>query len=400
MSLKEYLYHVKQHSEYTTFTLLTGEHAGERSVTLTDSFSRARRRISYADGEGASRPLVTGFSDDKNGTFEVNDEKIYVERTVEQDELVVLGCGHVSIPLIIIANMAGFKVTAVDDREKYVEDAREAGADDCVCRPFSEFLQYYRGNDHTFFVIVTREHKYDAECLRELLNKPCAYIGMMGAKKRVAAVKEKLLSEGFSKESFDILHTPIGLPINSDTPPEIAISIMAEIIRERHKKENIRWPDDILEEIIGQNHYAGHSILCTVVSKKGSAPREIGARMLVRDDGKVINTIGGGPTELFFINKCMEIFRSIQDSGSVPGSDSIHDSGSMPDLGSMPDSGSMPNSDSMHDSGKTEGSDGKEAFEKKAGLPLLVERDLGSPEAAAEGEYCGGLIKVFLEWAT
>lgn len=324
--------------EGLTMTVLTGINAGER-VLLSSG------QILHSGGEEALKWAGKLESVMKSGTYEIAGERVFIEKSGVKDHLVVLGCGHVAIPVIKIAKMADFLVTAVDDREEYAEAARKAGADKALSGSFTEVIESLKSDDHTYFIIVTREHLCDVECLRAVLKKSCAYIGMMGARRRVQAVKEMLISEGFVDRDFEKLHTPIGLKINSDTPAEIAVSILAELIQERHKDNNILWPDDILGELTGDNAYAGHSTLCTVVSKEGSAPREVGARMLVRDDGKVINTIGGGPTEMFVIDKCRK------------------------------------------------GLAGEEE------LPQLIKRDLGSKESAKEGEFCGGVVEIFVERA-
>lgn len=340
MRLRDYLRRVKEIKAgdgVLTLTVLTGERAGER-VLLSSG------QIMDSGGEEALRWADKLETVLRSGIYEMRGEKVFVEKTGEREHLVVLGCGHVSIPVIKIAKMTGFRVTAVDDRAEYAEAAKEAGADEAVCGSFGEVLKDIPGDENTYYVIVTREHLCDVECLKEVLDKPCAYIGMMGARRRVAAVKEQLKTEGFSENAFEKLHTPIGLPIKSDTPEEIAVSILAELIKERHNRECILWPEDILDELIGDNAYAGRSVLCTVASRKGSAPRDVGARMLVREDGKVINTIGGGPMEMYYIDIC------------------------------------------------------RKALAGETDLPQLVVRDLGSVESAEEGEFCGGVVEVFLEY--
>ena len=124
----------------------------------------------------------------------------------------------------------------------------------------------------------------------------------MGSKRRVRIVKEKLAEEGIPREVLDAVYTPIGLAIGAETPEEIAVSVMAEIIEVKNqKKRNFGYPKEILDAILGANPHErpmeGRKILTTIVTRKGSAPREVGTKMLILPDGRCIGTIGGGCVE-------------------------------------------------------------------------------------------------------
>jgi xanthine dehydrogenase accessory factor len=148
------------------------------------------------------------------------------------------------------------------------------------------------------------------DCLRAAIKKPNAYIGMMGSKKRVALVKEQLTGEGIPAELLVQVHTPIGLPIGSETPEEIAVSIMAEIIREKNAKKRISsYEKELLACLTGENRTGQNSVLCTIVAKKGSAPREIGTKMLILEDGTTVGTIGGGCAESSIIQIGLHMLR-------------------------------------------------------------------------------------------
>jgi xanthine dehydrogenase accessory factor len=89
---------------------------------------------------------------------------------------------------------------------------------------------------NTWLVLITREHKHDYILLKQLLGTEYAYLGMIGSRRRTTKVKQRLIDEGFAKAEIDNLHSPIGLEINAQTPAEIAISIMAEIIKVKNKE--------------------------------------------------------------------------------------------------------------------------------------------------------------------
>lgn len=118
--------------------------------------------------------------------------RIFRERIGRIPRLVICGGGHVSAAATKLGKMLGFEVTVLEDRPKFADHVRKAGADNVICAPFKEGLAKIGGDSDTWFVIVTRGHRYDAECLEIIVEKQNAYIGMMGSKRRVAIVKDQL----------------------------------------------------------------------------------------------------------------------------------------------------------------------------------------------------------------
>lgn len=190
----------------------------------------AQTRIDGA--EAGKKILLKGEPKNTDSIFtNESGERIFQERISRPAKLVICGAGHVSMPIIRMGKMLGFHVTVVEDRPKFADDARRAEADQVYCEPFEDGLEKIKGDTDTWFVIVTRGHRYDTDCLRTILSKPRAYVGMMGSKRRTAIVKDQLEAEGFEREVLEAVHTPIGLKIAAETPEEIAVSIMAEIIQ-------------------------------------------------------------------------------------------------------------------------------------------------------------------------
>ena len=101
------------------------------------------------------------------------------------------------------------------------------------CGDYAELLRQMPGSRDHYFVCMTRGHRFDQECLLEIFKKSHAYIGMMGSKKRSFLVKKDLVEAGFAPELVESLHAPIGLPIGAQTPAEIALSVMSEIVKVR-----------------------------------------------------------------------------------------------------------------------------------------------------------------------
>lgn len=214
-----------------------------------------------------------------------------------------------SIPVIQMGKMVGFKVTVLEDRPMFADNARRAGAHEVICESFEEGLKNIEGDEGTFFVIVTRGHRYDQVCLENIVRKKHAYIGMIGSRKRVALVKETVIAGGADPEVVDKVYTPIGLRIGAETPEEISIAIMAEIIEVKNKNKGVGgYPKEIIRSILEEKEEM-HKVLATIVARKGSAPRGVGAKMMIRPDGSCIGTIGGGCVEADIVRRALVMIR-------------------------------------------------------------------------------------------
>ena len=127
---------------------------------------------------------------------------VFMERLGGSPGLLVFGAGHVSMPIIKIGKMLRFSVTVLEDRPKFADQARRAGADRVICEPFSQGLAQAELGPDTYAVIVTRGHRYDEDCLYGILSRErelgtaCAYVGMMGSRRRTAMVRERMRELG------------------------------------------------------------------------------------------------------------------------------------------------------------------------------------------------------------
>ncbi|MCD8132657.1 MAG: XdhC family protein [Clostridiales bacterium] len=233
-----------------------------------------------------------------SGIRELAGEKIYCEVVGHEKNLVICGGGNISIPVIQIGKMLGFKTIVLEDRPKYADNARRAGADRVYCEVFEKSLDKIDGNQDTFFIIVTRGHRYDQICLEKIAAKEHAYIGMIGSRRRTAIVKNALAEKGVDRQVLDDVYTPIGLDINAETPAEIAVAIMAEIIKVKNQKtKDGEYSKELMHAILDEKENPEDKILVTIINRQGSAPREVGTKMLVKKDGTCIGTIGGGCVE-------------------------------------------------------------------------------------------------------
>lgn len=220
--------------------------------------------------------------------------KVFFEIWNKNPRLVVCGGGHVAAAMIRLARFLHISTTVIEDRPLFANHAREAGADEVVCDSFEHGLKTIDGDEDTYFVIVTRGHRFDKVCLEAVLHKKYGYVGMMGSRSRIRLLKKAMEEEGYSMEQLGQLHAPIGLDIKSETPEEIAVSIMGEIIEVKNSQKRTEgFSDEIMEGM----QISGKKVLATIVMRKGSAPRQIGTKMLILSDGTTRGTIGGGCAE-------------------------------------------------------------------------------------------------------
>ncbi len=162
------------------------------------------------------------------GEIEVLLEPITSEATV-----FVFGCGHISTYFVPLAKTVEFKVVVADDRPDFANRERFPNADEIVLDDFEGLLEKLRIDENAYLVIVTRGHFHDKIVLEQALQTHARYIGMIGSRRKVRMVLENLKEKGVSEDLLKRVHAPIGLDIGAETPEEIAVSILAELIQVR-----------------------------------------------------------------------------------------------------------------------------------------------------------------------
>ncbi|MGH2608032.1 MAG: XdhC family protein [Tepidiformaceae bacterium] len=155
---------------------------------------------------------------------------IYAEVLESKPAFVVVGAGHIGRSLAKLADFLDFHVVVIDDREDFADPERLPEADQVICGEYEAALDGLPINANTSIVMVTRGHKQDELALRHALGRGAGYVGMIGSKRRTSAVLEHLKADGFDPEELGRVRTPIGLDIGAETPEEIAIAILAEVI--------------------------------------------------------------------------------------------------------------------------------------------------------------------------
>ncbi|NMM62849.1 xanthine dehydrogenase [Clostridium sp. P21] len=253
--------------------------------------------------------------------FGSSEKEIYlIEPYFPEPKLIVLGGGHIAKPLVEFGSKLGFSVTVVDDRPSFANSKRFPDAKNVICESFDKCFDLINLNPSTFVVIVTRGHRHDMDCLKQVLKHNTAYTGMIGSKRRVRGVMDQLVKEGYSKEKLDKVNSPIGLDIGAVTPEEIAVSIISQVVSYRRlvntkngRKKIIKsnWPEfdrDVLLALSKEEKEP--KAIITIISTKGSVPRKEGAKMLVYPHGKILGSIGGGCSEGSVINSARYILRN------------------------------------------------------------------------------------------
>lgn len=156
--------------------------------------------------------------------------QIYLEPYSPPATLLVLGAGHVGRALVRLGNWLGYRVALYDDRLDYAAPAQAPEADVYLHGSIDDALAQFPITAQTYVAAVTRNVEVDRLILPRLLASPAAYIGVIGSRRRWAETKRLLLADGVAEEALSRLHSPIGLELNAETPEEIAVSILAEII--------------------------------------------------------------------------------------------------------------------------------------------------------------------------
>ncbi len=153
----------------------------------------------------------------------------------------IFGAGHVGVCVAHLASYVNFRVVVMDDRADFVTPERIPDAEHLVAlRTFDEAFKDLVVDEESYIVIVTRGHSHDRIVLDQSLRTKAVYIGMIGSRRKNRIVFERLLSDGFTREDLERVHAPIGLPIGGETPEEIGISILAEMIQIRNRKDQLK----------------------------------------------------------------------------------------------------------------------------------------------------------------
>ena len=167
---------------------------------------------------------------------QLEDAIAVVEPSIKPKTAFLFGAGHVARPTAHLCSLTGFYVTVLDDRKEFADAAHFPDTHDVVL--LDSFENAFSGlavDEDAFIVIFTRGHLHDRTVLAQALRTPAAYVGMIGSRKKRDAIYGALLNAGFGQEDIERVHSPIGMAIGAQSPEEIAVSIVSEMILERSR---------------------------------------------------------------------------------------------------------------------------------------------------------------------
>jgi xanthine dehydrogenase accessory factor len=225
-----------------------GAKVGER--TVVDISRRAAPLDGFAGlGAAAAQQLGERTADAVAALFEVGADgavrpatrvepsgapRVFLDPITGAQRLIIVGAGHIAQPLAQLGSMLGFHVTVIDDRAAFANRERFPNADKIIVRSFTAAIEALELDRHCYLLSVTRGHAFDEEVVRTALRKRNgAFIGMIGSRRRVRATLERIAEDGVPASELNEVHAPLGVDLGAETPAEIAVSIIAEIIRER-----------------------------------------------------------------------------------------------------------------------------------------------------------------------
>ena len=221
----------------------------------------------------------------------------------EKPQLVICGGGHVGYQIAQFGKALDFKVIVIDDREDFANEERFNGVE-VICKPFNEAIQQIEAPTATYFAIVTRGHEQDSTCLQTILDQGFKYVGMMGSRVKRRQVMAKLQALGYDEALLQEVHAPIGIDCEAQTPAEIAISVVAELIQVKNTTTALPYPGAEVVEAMANGRAA---VLASIIEKKGSAPRGSGSVLVLTETGEVLGTVGGGSIEKHVIERAKSI---------------------------------------------------------------------------------------------
>jgi xanthine dehydrogenase accessory factor len=162
---------------------------------------------------------------------------IFVEPVIPQPRAFIFGGGHVSKSLSKVANLAGFATTIVDDREAFANKERFPEAEGVYADEYENVFPQLEITSSSYLIIVTRGHRDDMRVLKWAVTTPARYIAMIGSKRKTISVIKQLEKEGMPRDAFEKIFAPMGLEIGAESPEEIAISVVAEMIAVRRSPD-------------------------------------------------------------------------------------------------------------------------------------------------------------------
>ena len=226
-------------------TIVRGEtHVGAKLLVLPDRTAHGTLGSPALNAQviaDAERAIWTGEA--RTRTYTVESETgaqafdVFIEGFPPPPLLVIIGAGHIAIPLTIFAKTLNYRVVVVDARSAFATRERFPMADELIVAWPDEVLEQMDLNPSTSVVVLTHDPKFDEPSLKVVLSREVGYVGAVGSRKTREERDERLKKQGLTDEQLRRIHGPIGLNIGAESPEEMALAIMAEIVATRHHKD-------------------------------------------------------------------------------------------------------------------------------------------------------------------
>ncbi len=215
-------------------------------ITQVKSSKKSKRHIIAENENFENLPeslldkiFLNGKLVNKTQIINIENNTYFTDPFMKKGNLILTGAGHISAEVAKLAAKVDFDVIVIDDREEFANPSRFPEASEIkIIDNFEKIYEILNTYDNTYIVILTRAHLFDQTVLEQALKTDSIYIGMIGSKRKKDAIYENLLKKGISNKLLNTVHSPIGLNIGAQTPEEIAISIIAELIEIRAKGIN------------------------------------------------------------------------------------------------------------------------------------------------------------------
>lgn len=217
--------------ERTLFARIVSGVSGP-SVTVSVALLDEKGSVAYGalprKMQGAAeRSLDTG-----KAAF-LEEEGVFFDPVFPEEKLLILGGGYVGQAVAALAARLDFKIIVGDDRKEFSAAGRFPPGVETLCGSYTDIIERFPFDSATYVVMVTRGHLTDLECVRAVLRKKYRYAGFIGSSRKAKLLREQLRNDGFDPEKVDALHAPIGLDIKAETPAELAVSILGELVAVR-----------------------------------------------------------------------------------------------------------------------------------------------------------------------
>ena len=186
--------------------------------------------------DGQARTVPFELNEKEGGLVCGGALTVYIEPVLTDPRLVILGAGHVGKAVATLARFVGFRVTVVDDRPQFANRDAIPDAHEHVVDAFETVFSQVPADRGTYVLVATRGHNHDLDAVTAALRTDAGYIGLLGSRRKKGLLMNALRDDGFAQEDIARVIVPVGLPIGSVTPEEIAVSIMAQIIQHRRER--------------------------------------------------------------------------------------------------------------------------------------------------------------------